>query len=409
MNYLFFDLEMVGSCNYICEFGYVVTNENFEIIETDNLIINPKISKYYWNKFVVDKILTRSISEYESSYDFKYYYPKIISLLKQADRIIGHTTSSDVIALNGELERYEYQPYDFKFYDIKELYKKYKNIHRNISLDEMTNELDIKGKDQNIHDAKADATNTMLCLKQMLLKLNITLDEIIKEETSFNDETNDFVIKSLYEHEIRRENEEKFLLSVSDGTNFLDSEHRHNRTMFSIFIKNVKPKKKKGTNKLKGKKVSISSFYTKNHYRQLLNLIQIILNEGGTFENESTKANLFVKYDLENEDGIEDHKLKFVLQANEKGSKIEIITLVDFLKILCIDEEKLDSLPFPSFDFLYNSKAIIPNPMIKKAIKRELEKKTEEDLKSYNKKNTKVTLGDMFPDDFDKFYESLDD
>ena len=46
MRILFFDLEYASCKNgcKICEFGYVITNEKFEIIERNNLIINPYIS-----------------------------------------------------------------------------------------------------------------------------------------------------------------------------------------------------------------------------------------------------------------------------------------------------------------------------------------------------------------------------
>ena len=43
MKYLFFDLEYAtskGGNIKICEFGYVVTDENFQILDRDNFIIN---------------------------------------------------------------------------------------------------------------------------------------------------------------------------------------------------------------------------------------------------------------------------------------------------------------------------------------------------------------------------------
>ena len=52
MKYLFFDLEYAsqkGGTSKICEFGYVVTDENFNILEKDNLIINPNIYRYEWD------------------------------------------------------------------------------------------------------------------------------------------------------------------------------------------------------------------------------------------------------------------------------------------------------------------------------------------------------------------------
>lgn len=77
MKYLFFDLEYATSKGRnikICEFGYVVTNERFEIIKKGNFIIDPYINRCDWDWRVVKKILTRKVKEYESMPRFDEYY-----------------------------------------------------------------------------------------------------------------------------------------------------------------------------------------------------------------------------------------------------------------------------------------------------------------------------------------------
>ena len=67
MKYLFFDLEYAtskGGKIKICEFGYVLTNEKFEILNKSNFIIDPYINKSDWDWRVVKKILTRKVKEY---------------------------------------------------------------------------------------------------------------------------------------------------------------------------------------------------------------------------------------------------------------------------------------------------------------------------------------------------------
>lgn len=68
MRILFFDLEYASCKNgcKICEFGYVITNEKFEIIERNNLIINPYISNDEWDWWALKHILTRTKKEYEN-------------------------------------------------------------------------------------------------------------------------------------------------------------------------------------------------------------------------------------------------------------------------------------------------------------------------------------------------------
>ena len=45
MNYIFFDIECAnceGGQAKICSFGYVVTNEAFEVLEKEDLLVNPR-------------------------------------------------------------------------------------------------------------------------------------------------------------------------------------------------------------------------------------------------------------------------------------------------------------------------------------------------------------------------------
>ena len=41
MKYLFFDIECCDG-NHICSFGYVIVNNNFEILEKKDLVMNPE-------------------------------------------------------------------------------------------------------------------------------------------------------------------------------------------------------------------------------------------------------------------------------------------------------------------------------------------------------------------------------
>ena len=83
MRILFFDLEYASCKNgcKICEFGYVITNEKFEIIERNNLIINPYISNDEWDWWALKHILTRTKKEYEERLTFNKYYPKIKEII----------------------------------------------------------------------------------------------------------------------------------------------------------------------------------------------------------------------------------------------------------------------------------------------------------------------------------------
>ena len=110
MKYLFFDLEYAtskgGVCK-ICEFGYVVTNEHFEILKKGNFIIDPYINRCDWDWRVVKKILTRKVSVYEKQPRFDEYYSDIKDLINSADYVLGHSLDGDAKALNDDCQRYE--------------------------------------------------------------------------------------------------------------------------------------------------------------------------------------------------------------------------------------------------------------------------------------------------------------
>lgn len=164
----------------------------------------------------------------------------------------------------------------------------------------------------------------------------------------------------------------------------------------------------KGSNKFKDKKVSISINYEEHHFKQMLNLIQMITNEGGQVILKASLSDIFVKYDVYLEDGSlrTDSKLNYVNEANDNGANIEIIDFNELLDRLEITEEELDAMTLVSFDFLFEDDAIIKDKRDKAYIER---KKKMNNSKDQSSKSKGATLGEMFPDLFAKLKEELED
>ena len=401
MRYLFFDLEYAtskGGESKICEFGYVVTDELFKIIERDNLIIDPNIDRSEWDYRVVRTILTRPIREYESSPKFTYYYDRIVRLITGADLIIGHTLDSDAKAINDDCKRYELPSINYEFYDVKLFYKQFANTHRDTGVVTILKELNIEGED-NEHDAGADAYNTMLELKAMLQSLEMSIQDLIVLCPEANNKSENYIVKSLQEAQERREAEFNENLS-GDGTNDI-FHNKINKRRYLQFLDNVKPQKQGGT-KFKDKKVSISINYEDHHYRQMLNLIQLIVDEGGSVILKASLSDVFMQYEVHNEDGSlrEDSKLKYVLEANQNGANIEIIDIKELLGRLGITEEELDEMPIVSFDFLFDEEAVIKDKRDRSIIERK--KNSVKPKKKggivYSSGESKTTIGDLFGD-----------
>ncbi len=394
MKYLFFDLEYASSRGGIdrnCEFGYVVTDEKFNVIDRGNLIINPNLDRSEWDYRVVRKILTRPIKEYESNQTFPYHYNIIKNLISSADYILGHSVNGDAKAINDDCKRYDLPSIVYEFYDIKLMYKEFSNTRKDTSVENILKALNIEEAGKS-HDAEIDAYHTMLELKSMLDDLGVTLEEMLELCPNSKDETSNFVVKSIEEARIRKEEEFKKSLN-GDGSNDI-RKHGDNRVRFLQFLDNVKPNKE-GSNKFKDKKISISINYEEHHFRQMLNLIQLIVNEGGSLILKASLSNIFVKYDIIFEDGTlrNDSKYNYVCEANQNGADIEIIEFNELLDRLGISEEELDSMLMPSFDFLFEEGAVIKDTKTKNYIER---KKNKDNKNSYSANESSGTkLGDI--------------
>ena len=365
MKYLFFDCEFANCFNgkeKICEFGYTMVDEKFTVLYKGNIIINPNIKSSEWDWYALKKILTRKKEVYENMLFFPAYHKKIEALITNADYILGHTIEADVHALNCELQRYNLPCLDFEFYDIKEMYKAYNASKQTVSVEKILDELGIKG-DNNKHDAEADAYNTMLELKTILEKLEFKLDEMIELCPGAKDKTENFVIDSRVRAEAARAERQKRMKEgdYSDGSNDMLSMRRHcNKKIFVQFLDNVQVTAE-GSGKFKDKKISISINYECTHFKEMMNIVQIIKNEGGEYVLKGSEADIFVTYVSYHEDGMpwQCNREKHVDIALSEGKTIKKVSFDEFLNMLGMTNEELENLPLPSIDCLFREDAII--------------------------------------------------
>lgn len=386
--YLFFDLEDAtskGGIMKICEFGYVLTNEQFEVLERGNFIIDPNINRSDWDWRVVRTILTRKVKEYEKSPRFDEYYDDICDLISNADYVFGHSLDGDAQALNQECKRYDLASIDFVFYDIKLFYREYANAKRDVSVVEILEKLGIKGE-ENTHDAETDAYNTMLALKSMLEALDMSSEAMIELCTSAKNTNKNYEVESIVKNQKIREEKFKEHLS-SEGDNTI-RRGRPNGILFLQFLDNVLPTDNI-SKRLSNLKFSISINYEEKHYKQMLNIVQILCNLGATYVMKATTADYFVTYDVLNEDGTirECSKLKHVNQANEAGANIKVISFDEFMDLLEITENELDNLPMVSFNCLYREDAKIKDRKTLRLLRPQTIKQQDT--------NSIATIGDM--------------
>ncbi len=183
MNFVFFDIECASVYKYtakICAFGYVLCDEKFNIIEKEDILINPK-GKFHLTDGRGEHGL---VLPYEYS-DFKKYpiftevYPKIRQLLEDKSNLVfGHATLNDVNYLNLETKRFRLPSFSFTFSDSQLMYMTSVNdFTRQFGLEYITRNLEVEFTP---HRAADDAYATMKVVEALAKKHVCTGTELEK-------------------------------------------------------------------------------------------------------------------------------------------------------------------------------------------------------------------------------------
>ncbi|GEM_PF-6387750 len=193
MNYLFFDLECANSTGggKICEFGYVLTDEDFNILEKDLMIINPGFDdEGRRERFITEDrpieglTFAFSYDTYRAAPEFPNFYDRIQQLIMNPNNlVIGYAVDNDVRFLNYTLGRYGYDRFDYEAVDVAEFVKYDRDDEKSIGLGKAY--LEYVSIEHPIglseHCSRDDSEFTMLVLKGLLEKRGTTLDGLMNE------------------------------------------------------------------------------------------------------------------------------------------------------------------------------------------------------------------------------------
>ena len=183
MKYVFFDIECAGvfkTTAKICAFGYCVTDEQFNILEKEDLLINPQ-GKFHLTdrKGQQGIVLPYKYEEFKQYPTFPQIAEKIYSLLQADDTLVlGHAVMNDVKYLNLESKRFSLPSFCFSFADTQFLYmNRIGEFSRQFGLGKIAEDL---GVEFTPHRAVDDAYATMRVAEAMCKEENTTLDNVIK-------------------------------------------------------------------------------------------------------------------------------------------------------------------------------------------------------------------------------------
>ena len=373
MKYLFFDIECANrdstGKNQIYSFGYLLADENMHILEREkDILINPNVKQWDWH--VVKEMLAYPKLEIERQPKFNKVYTKIKNLLENPETVVcGFSVKDDVGYLLDECERYECEPFQFKFYDVQRLAAKVTGTKVNrlgAAYVEWCGRLA-----DGAHRSDVDARYTYEVAKAICHKTNKELIDLFQENEVCQGKIDGFRFgysdeELLTRDERRAKREEKRMQYFSghkekNGERILKEEYQdfilkgsRNNLLFLRLLDHVQPKNER-EQIFVGKKISISLNYELYHFRNMLKIVQMICDCGGEYVKKASIADIFVSYeDVEN--GRTCTKQKFVEEAIANGAQIQMMSFEEFLKQLNLTEEELNALPDEDVDYLLDEK-----------------------------------------------------
>ena len=184
MNYLFFDVECANSFDgvgKICEFGYVLTDENLNVIKQGIHLINPD-AEFDW--YVKYKIISYAIKEYEKAPKYpQIYRMHIQELVELPDTLyVGHGVRDDIKYLNDEANRYNLPRFERQCIDSSQIHRRFYNLPQTKGLKAIVKELEI-GDHKKIHNSEYDAKMTLEYVKRMCEESGLSFEQLIKKHT----------------------------------------------------------------------------------------------------------------------------------------------------------------------------------------------------------------------------------
>lgn len=327
MKYLFFDIECCDG-KHICEFGYVLTDEQFNVLDKECILINPEAPfQLEGRKDGRDLYLTHSEEEYRASPIFTAYYEKIKQLIEEKEqKIVGFSMNDDAKFLNTacKRKRYDLPPIEFEFFDMQKAYQKF--FDKKPSLENAAKELEIPVPER-LHESSEDALLTLEVFKQICKKKNISPNEVLQTCHSVN-----------FGGNLNKE-----ILYLSEHPNQFSKSKV--KKIISRFVKSAKPQGDIIESEFTGKKVCFSALYEQEQPAECIILMQQIVNRGGNIDSKVSECDYYIKHDFDDEN--DKHSRYHYIAKVSQDQFTKVVSFDEFLAMLDLNETKLKELPVP--------------------------------------------------------------
>ena len=307
MRLLFFDTEC-SNCfdgkGKICEFGYILTDSDFNVIKKDNMIINPG-AVFDKKGFAIQKIkLSCPYSEYYKKEKFTAYYEEIKALLTANDIIaVGHATHFDAKYILNDCVRYGLPSFNYSFIDTQEVARQIYGRETRLRLIELYSDFFPEKSHEQIHSAVSDAELTKEVLKYMCDDKKMTFSELIKRYP---------VLCQVFENHIVEGNAFGYVESSAMG--------KRNRKIFQQYVDHNQAV-------CDGDKYGFPSEYESKHFKQMLHILKAMTEKNLRYACVSKKVFYVTLNDRE--------------WNRRYAKKDKIVPFVDFIKLVGLSEEDL--------------------------------------------------------------------
>lgn len=180
MDYLYFDIECADG-SHICSFGYVITDERFNIVEKDDILINPRcefrLGKYRKEPYIA---LAYREKQFYSSPSFDKLYGKIVEILTRPNRVVlGHAIESDVEFLDKACDRYKKPRPNISVFDTQKIYEKHTGDGNVKALEKIMEELGVDISHLSAHKSCDDAEMSMMTVRELCRIENVGIAEFL--------------------------------------------------------------------------------------------------------------------------------------------------------------------------------------------------------------------------------------
>lgn len=298
MNYLFFDIECCDG-NHICSFGYVITNESFEILEKEDIIINPQW-RFKIGRAGFDPRIHLAYSEdvFKRQKPFPYFYERIKEVLTYPNQILlGHSISADIQYLKIACERYGFPEFEIEVYDTQDFYYQLNKEYKSRSLENIASDLNIDVSYLQEHKSCDDAEISMLVTKEICSKLEISINDILLLCNN----------------------------SKRDGT----IKEKSKKNLQKKFARDLKAIAEKYPKRTEWKSICFSDTIVEQNSEKRIALIKQIFNKGYNYICKASECDYFV---MGNGYGERDLSCDYNIEDNKK--EIKKITLEELSKML---------------------------------------------------------------------------